>query len=134
MTRRYLLDTNAISDLVRNPQGNVASRIAAAGEESVAISVIVAGELRYGAEKRQSKRLSARLDAVLSVMHVFHLEADVDRAYAAVRAALEAKGTPIGANDLWIAAHATALGLTLVTDNVAEFRRVKGLKVENWMR
>ena len=134
MTLAYLLDTNIVSDLVRHPQGRVAARIARAGEDSIAVSVIVAAELRYGAAKRGSSRLTAQLNAILGRLPVLSLEQPTDEHYASIRTALEAKGTPIGSNDLFIAAHARAQGLILVTDNTREFRRVPGLKTENWLR
>ena len=134
MTLAYLLDTDIVSDLVRHPQGRVAARIARAGEDSIAVSVIVAAELRYGAAKRGSSRLTAQLNAILGRLPVLSLEQPTDEHYASIRTALEAKGTPIGSNDLFIAAHARAQGLILVTDNTREFRRVPGLKTENWLR
>ena len=129
---RYLLDTNAVSDLVRHPQGAVAKRLARAGEESVCTSVIVACELRYGVAKKGSARLATQLEAVLSLLPVLALEPGVDEVYAAIRNLLEWAGTPIGANDLLIAAHAKFLGLTLVTENRREFDRVPGLAVRSW--
>ena len=134
MATLYLLDTNTLSDLIRQPQGRVANRIAEVGEENVLTSVIVACELRYGAAKRGSRRLTKQVEAVLSALTVRSLESDVERIYAAIRVALEKKGTPIGAHDMLIAAHARALDAVCVTDNVAEFRRVPALKVENWLR
>lgn len=131
--RTYLLDTNVISHLVRQPQGAVAARIAEVGEAVVLTSIVVACELRYGAMKRGSKRLTRQVDAVLGAMTILPLEAAVDRHYAAIRTALERKGTPIGAHDMLIAAHARFVGATCVTANVAEFRRVPALKVENWL-
>ena len=131
--RSYLLDTSILSDLVRRPQGRVAARIAELGEDRVITSIVVACELRYGAAKRDSKRLSRQVEAVLGAIAVLPLEAGVDRQYAAIRATLEEQGTPIGANDLLIAAHARALHSVCVTANVAEFRRVPDLKVENWL-
>jgi Predicted nucleic acid-binding protein, contains PIN domain len=131
-TLRYLLDTNALSDLVRHPAGPVARRIAAVGEEAVCTSVIVACELRYGAAKKQSPALTERIDALLGRVTALPLEADADAHYAKIRAHLQRAGQPIGPNDLLIAAHALALGLTVVTDNVGEFSRVPGLAVENW--
>jgi tRNA(fMet)-specific endonuclease VapC len=129
---KYLLDTNIVSELVRRPQGVIADRIAAVGEENVCTSVVVAAELRYGAAKRSSAALTAQVEAVLDVLEVVPLEPPMDRTYATVRTALEARGTPIGGNDLLIAAHALALGCTLVTDNVGEFSRVESLAHENW--
>jgi tRNA(fMet)-specific endonuclease VapC len=129
----YLLDTNIVSDLVRNPQGTCAAAIRRYGEVSVCTSIIVASELRYGALKRNSSRLSAQLDAVLSALTVHPLEAPADTIYGTIRTYLEQKGTMIGANDLLIAAHALTLGATLVTANLAEFSRIEDLDVVNWL-
>jgi tRNA(fMet)-specific endonuclease VapC len=131
---RYLLDTNIVSDLVRNPQGNVARRIAKVGESQVCTSIIVAAELRYGAEKRGAVSLTARLEAVLERLEVVSFEVPADATYALSRTRLEKSGQPIGANDLLIAAHALCLGCVIVTDNEREFARVAGLKLENWLR
>ena len=130
---RYLLDTNILSDLVRYPAGMVRDRIATVGEESVCVSIVVAAELRFGAAKKNSKRLAQQIEAILSALPVLPLESPVDEHYAKIRAMLEAAGNPIGPNDLLIAAHARALGLTLVTHNLAEFSRVAGLTLENWL-
>ena len=134
MSARYLLDTNIVSDLIRNPQGRAAAKIAEVGEDAVATSIIVAAELRYGATKKASPRLTAQLEAVLGALEVIALETPVDASYGAARVALEAAGTPIGANDLLIAAQALALDMIVVTDNEREFARVDGLKLENWLR
>jgi tRNA(fMet)-specific endonuclease VapC len=131
---RYLLDTNIVSDLIRNPQGRIAQRIRAIGEDQVCTSIIVAAELRYGAAKKGSPRLTAQVEAVLDALDVLPLEAPADVAYAAVRTRLEQAGLPIGGNDMLIAAHAMALGCTVVTDNEREFARVDGLLHENWLR
>ena len=131
---RYLLDTNIVSDLVRNPHGKVAQRIRKVGEARVSTSIVVAAELRYGAAKKGSARLSAQLEAVLSVLDVLPFEPPADIMYASLRTSLEQVGTPIGANDMLIAAHALALGCTIVTDNEREFARVRGLSCENWLR
>lgn len=130
----YLLDTNTLSDLIRQPHGRVAQRIAEVGEDNVLTSVIVACELRYGAAKQGSPRLTRQVEAVLGALAVRPLETDVERVYAAIRIALEKKGMPIGAHDMLIAAHARALGAVCVTDNVEEFKRVPRLVVENWLR
>jgi len=100
----------------------------------VCTSIVVAAELRYGAIKRASRRLSAQLEAVLSAIDVLALEPPVDVIYAEIRAQLENAGQPIGANDLLIAAQAVALGHAVVTDNEHEFSRIEGLRVENWLR
>lgn len=131
---RFLLDTNIVSDLVRHPRGRIARRIGTVGEQQVCTSIIVAAELRYGAAKKGSPRLSAQLDAVLGAMEVLPLESPVEVIYGGLRADLEKSGRPIGANDLLIAAHVLALGQILVTDNAREFSRIKGLVVENWLR
>ena len=129
----YLLDTNIASDLVRRPAGTIRDCIAARGEERVCTSIIVAAELRFGAAKKGSKRLTAQLETVLSALEILPFDQPADRRYGEIRQALECAGTPIGANDLLIAAHALAHGLTLVTANETEFRRVPGLVVENWL-
>lgn len=133
MARTYLLDTNILSHLMRQPQGPVAVRIADVGEDHVLTSIIVACELRYGAVKRASRRLTRQLEAVLAAITILPFEAGVDRHYASIRSTLEKKGTTIGAHDMLIAAHARAVGAICVTDNVGEFDRVPGLKVENWL-
>jgi tRNA(fMet)-specific endonuclease VapC len=131
---RYLLDTNIISDLIRAPHGRAASRIQVVGEALVRTSIIVAAELRFGALRRGSTRLTARLEAVLGVLEIAPFEAPADAVYGRIRAQLEQAGTPIGGNDLLIAAQAVALGDTIVTDNEREFGRVEGLSMENWLR
>ena len=131
---RYLLDTNIVSDLVRNPQGKVAGQVRTVGEKQVCTSIIVAAELRYGADKKGSPRLSSQLDAVLGALEVLPFEAPADATYGLLRSRLEKRGTPIGANDLLIAAQALALGCVFVTDNEREFSRVEGLRLQNWLR
>ena len=134
MANLYLLDTSILSDLVRHPQGLVAGKIAEIGEENVLTSVIVACELRYGAAKRGSRRLTRQVDAILGAVAIRPVESDVEKIYASIRVALEKRGTPIGAHDMLIAAHTRALDAVCVTDNLAEFTRVPALKVENWLR
>ena len=129
---QYMLDTNAVSNLVRRPGGDVARRVAALDPGSFAISIIVAAELRYGAERRGSARLTRQLEAVLSAIEVLSLEKPVDRHYGMIRSELERIGRPIGHDDLLIAAHARAHGATLVTNNIGEFRRVPDLPIEDW--
>lgn len=130
---RYLLDTNIVSDLVRHPAGTVTGHIARLGVEHICISIIVACEARFGAAKSGSQRLARQLELVLDQLEMLPLESPVEEHYADIRGTLERAGTPIGPNDLLIAAHARALGLTLVTANVREFSRVPGLAVENWL-
>lgn len=133
MAHRFLLDTDTVSSLVRDPQGPVARMIGHHGADSVATSVIVAAELRFGAAKRGSKRLSDRLDAILHELDVLPLEPAADARYAELRLVLERSGTPIGANDMLIAAHALAEDLVLVSGNRREFSRVPMLEVVDWM-
>ena len=130
----YLLDTNILSDLVRNPQGVIAAKIAKAGEDTVCTSIIAAAALRYGAIKSNSAKLAERIDLILSALEILPLETPADHRYAALRHHLTRQGTPIGPNDLLIAAHALAIDLTVITANVAEFSRVPGLKIENWLQ
>ncbi len=130
---RYLLDTNIISDLIRNPQGKVAQRIAQVGEASICTSIIVATELRYRCAKRGSKRLRSAVENLLGELAVLPFEVPADADYGDIRVALETAGRPIGGNDLLIAAHARAIGAVIVTANADEFRRVGGLHVENWL-
>ncbi len=131
---RYLLDTNIVSDLVRNPQGRVTQRIREVGEAQVCTSIIVAAGLRHGATKRASPRLTAQLEAVLGALEVLPFEAPADAAYGRLRARLERTGRPIGGNDLLIAAQVVACGHTIVTDNEREFNRIDDLPCENWLR
>lgn len=131
---RYLLDTNILSDLVRNPQGPIAAHIAAASERAICTSIIVAAELRFGAAKRNSERLTIQLERILSAIEIQPFDAPADAAYAQLRVQLESAGLPIGGNEMLIAAHALATRSIVVTDNEREFARVAGLKVENWLR
>jgi tRNA(fMet)-specific endonuclease VapC len=133
LSYQYLLDANIVSDLVRHPQRAVVRCIARVGEDKVCTSIIVACELRYGAEKKGSPRLSTQLEQILSVLPVLPLDGEADRHYGKIRADLERKGTPIGPHDMLIASHARASGLTLVTNNLDEFRRVGKLKLANWL-
>ena len=128
-----MLDTNIISDLIRNPQGRAAKRIAKAGEENICTSIIVASELRYGCAKRGSERLLKAVEGLLAEIEILPMDVPADDAYGKIRSELEAAGKPIGSNDLLIAAHARAVGATIVTADTGEFKRVRGLKVENWL-
>jgi tRNA(fMet)-specific endonuclease VapC len=130
----FLLDTNIVSDLVRNPQGVISQKIAEIGEDHVLTSIIVAAELRYGAERRGSDRLSTQLEQILGILPVLAFDGESDIHYGKVRADLERRGVTISANDLFIAAHALSTDAILVSDNVREFERVNGLKLENWLR
>ncbi|EZP69811.1 Ribonuclease VapC [Sphingomonas paucimobilis] len=133
MTQLYMLDTNIVSELARNPHGAVATRIAQVGSDAICVSIITAAELRYGCAKKGSPRLLAQIEAILGSVSVLALDVPADAEYGGIRAELESAGKPIGPNDLFIAAHAYALGATLVTANIGEFFRVRALKVENWL-
>jgi len=131
---RYLLDTNILSALIKQPAGKIAEKIATLGNEKLCCtSLIVACELRYGACKKGSDALTARVEQLLDTIDVIPLQGDVSIHYAQIRTALESIGQPIGGNDLLIAAHARSLGLIVVTANTGEFSRVPGLIVENWL-
>jgi len=130
---RYLLDTNILSDLVRHPQGEIANRIAEAGEKAICTSIIAAAELRFGAEKSGSVKLVDRVDLVLSAIEILPLESPADQEYGKLRHYLASQGTLIGPNDMLIAAQALGASLTMVTANTREFSRVPGLVVENWL-
>ncbi len=137
-SHKFLLDTNILSDLVRNPQGTIAQRIIREGESSICTSIIVASELRFGAEKKLqqtgSKRLLNQLSFILSAMDILPFEEHADSHYAKIRFFLENQGIPIGPNDLLIASHARAEDLIMVTANFSEFSRVPDLIVENWLQ
>ncbi|WP_183355958.1 type II toxin-antitoxin system VapC family toxin [Geomonas silvestris] len=129
----YLLDTNILSDLIKNPQGEVMRRIAAVGERVICTSIVVAAEMRFGALKKGAPALTAKVEQILDNLEVLPLDIDADRHYAEIRNDLEHRGVMFGPNDLLIAAHARSLELTLVTDNIREFKRVSNLAVENWL-
>lgn len=130
---RFLLDTNIVSDVLKRPTGSASRRLATAAGHEVAVNPIIAGELWFGFEKRPNAKLEGRLESFFLRTQLLPIEEGVERRYGRVRAVLEAEGRRIGENDLWIAAHALALDATLVTANEREFRRVKGLVVENWL-
>jgi tRNA(fMet)-specific endonuclease VapC len=134
LNQGWLLDTNILSDLIRNPSGRIAEQIRRNGETNIRTSVVVASELRFGAAKKESERLTAQLEAILAVIEILPLAAPADRLYGELRSKLELAGTPIGGNDMLIAAHALASDHILVTDNEREFSRVEGLSIENWLR
>ena len=129
----YMLDTNIISDLIKNPGGKAAQRIASVGDKAICTSIIVAGELRYGCAKKASSRLLQRVDDVLNAIPVLPFDVPADVEYGRIRCELELAGQSIGGNNLLIAAHAQALNMILVTANTREFCRVLDLQIENWL-
>lgn len=130
---RFLLDTNACVDYLTGRHPRVVARLQSSTPEDLCLSSVVVAELRYGADHSSRRRANhARIDALLEEIECLDFDVRAAASYGRVRAGLEAVGTPIGPNDMLIAAHALSRGLTVVTDNVREFKRVKGLKVENW--
>ncbi len=133
MSYLYLLDTNIISELIKNPRGVVFSKIKDVGEDKICTNIIVACESRFGARKKNSQKLIEKLEIILDSIEILPLTHPVEQYYAEIRTDLEQQGKPIGANDLLIAAHSLTLALTLITANIREFSRVPNLKVENWL-
>jgi tRNA(fMet)-specific endonuclease VapC len=129
----WMLDTNTLSDLIRNPQGALVQRLSSIEPDAVATSIVVACELRFGARRKGSDALTSRVEQLLGALTVLPFDEPADQHYADIRTALERAGTPIGSHDLFIAAHARSRGMTLVTHNTREFERVPGLSVEDWM-
>lgn len=131
----FLLDTNACVDYFTGRYPKVVARIQKSSPEHLFLSSVVVAELRYGADHSARRRANhARIDALIEEIEALDFDLRAAATYGRVRSRLEAEGTPIGPNDMLIAAHALSRGLSVVTDNVAEFGRVKGLKVGNWRK
>jgi tRNA(fMet)-specific endonuclease VapC len=131
----YLLDTNICIYLIRKQSPKVLERLMACSPDEVALSVVTLSELAYGVSKSQAQAKNrASLELFLTPFRVLDYTVEVAFIYGEIRAELEQKGTPIGAMDLMIAAHAKAAGAILVSNNLKEFRRVSGLPTENWAR
>ena len=131
---RYLLDTNICIYIAKQRPPSVAKRFAKLGIGSVGMSLISFGELHYGAEKSsQREQALATLSRLSELIPVIAPSDTVGERYGAIRAHLERAGTPIGNNDLWIAAHALDLGVTLISNNTRELARVPKLKLDNWV-
>lgn len=128
-----MLDTNIVSNVLRYPEGKAAARIRKYAKSELCVSVVVVGELRFGAEKVGSARLMEQIEGALDLLDVIAFAPPVDHAYARLRCHLESRGTPISPNDLFIASHALALDLPLITANTREFSRVPDLRLENWL-
>ena len=130
---RYMLDTDTCSYIMKRSNATVLKRLRAVAVSDVCISVITKSELLYGVEVSPRRTQDATaLDAFLPHVEVLEIRDEAAPHYAAIRADLKRRGQMIGANDLFIAAHARSLALTLVTNNTAEFGRVRGLTLENW--
>jgi tRNA(fMet)-specific endonuclease VapC len=133
MEPRYLLDTNICIYIRQRRPDEVLRRFRKLRPGEAVLSVITYGELLYGAAKSEQRvRALERLRELVSLLPALALPETAAEAYGTIRAELESKGEMIENNDLWIAAHALAAGLTLVTNNEKEFRRVRRLKVQNW--
>lgn len=133
MKPSHMLDTNIVSNMLRYPFGPAASRFLGFAKGQLSISLITEAELQFGAVKIGSARLLEQLKVAATLYDVLPLDRRAVESYARLRADLERVGTPIGPLDTLIAAHALSLDLILVTDNVREFSRVPGLRVENWL-
>lgn len=129
----WMLDTNTLSDLIRNPRSALVWRLGNIEPDAVCTSIVVACELRFGARRMGSDVLTQRVEQLLASLTVLPLDEPADQHYADIRAALERAGTPIGNHDLFVAAHARSRGMTLVTHNMREFERVPGLRMEDWL-
>jgi tRNA(fMet)-specific endonuclease VapC len=135
MAARYLLDTDICSYVRRNAYPALRERFERLAPGEAVISVITHGEMIYGAVKSTAPALGIeRIEKFVQALRVLALPPEAALVYGNIRAALAGAGNSIGPNDLWIAAHALAENLILVTNNEREFRRVKGLKIENWAR
>src|SRR3990170_5150595 len=133
MTLRYLLDTDTCIYIAKHHPSAARERLARLKPGQVGMSVITFGELLFGAEKSTSKAKALLvLKQLQQIVPIVDLDAESAQRYGAIRALLERAGTPIGSNDLWIAAQAIVKDLILATNNVREFKRIKGLKIENW--
>ncbi len=133
MEPRFLLDTNIVLYIRQQRPEQVLRRFRKLKAGEAALSVITYGELIYGAEKSpQPAAMLERLQELVTLLPALPLPETAAQQYGAIRARLESTGEMIGNNDLWIAAHALTAGLILVTNNVREFSRVRGLKLQNW--
>ncbi len=130
----YMLDTNICGYIIRNKPEHLRDKLKKVDTEgTLALSAVVVSELLYGAMKKKSDKL---LDTVLLFINnftIFDFDKDAASEYAGIRASMELSGKLIGANDLFIAAHAKSLDALLITNNTKEFKRVNGLKIENWV-
>jgi tRNA(fMet)-specific endonuclease VapC len=131
---RFLLDTNTVSFLIRRSSASLARRLRRTPATRVALSVVTEMELRYGRARNPGLRIAPLVEEFLAGITILPVTSDVARVYGRLRAELEAGGGPIGPLDLMIAAQAVAIDATLVTNNLKEFRRVRGLRCEDWTR
>lgn len=131
----FVLDTNTCSYIMKRSNASLLNRIRAVPLDDQAVSIVTVAELLYGVRlSSQADRARAAFDAFIPHLAVLDWDYPAAEHYAQIRAHLRRRGSPIGSNDLMIAAHARSIGATLVTNNVREFKRVAGLHVENWAR
>jgi tRNA(fMet)-specific endonuclease VapC len=128
---KYLLDTDTVSYALRG-EGQVARRITAHKPSELCISAISLAELRYGADRKGSRRLHTLIDTFANAVEVVSFGAEAALLFGRIGSVLAERGTPIGEFDVLIAAHAASLRCTLVTNNIRHFSKVPGLTVENW--
>lgn len=134
MAARYLLDTNILIYIMKHSPPSVRERFQSLAPDTLAMSVITLGELYFGAEKSHSRSAAqASIERLAASIQVQDLPFDAGSHYGQIRARLQSQGQIIGNNDLWLAAHARAEGLILVTNKEREFNRVPDLQVENWV-
>lgn len=130
----YMLDTNICIYIIKKQPASVLERFEQLPFGSVSMSLVTYGELEYGAlRSNNSNKALNTLEEIKNYIPVLPIEVNVAKHYADIRADLAKKGSPIGNNDLWIAAHARALGHTVVSNNIKEFERVENLHLENWI-
>lgn len=130
--RRFMLDTDTVSFILRG-QGHAGAQLTTHAPSEICLSSISLSELRFGADKRRSKRLHALIDTFTATIEVLPFDAAAATIFGRVCAALESRGTPIGTLDTLIAAHAMSLNLALVTNNTKHFKQARGLKTLNWL-
>ena len=132
---KFLLDTDVLSLVAREANAALTGKVRSSSPDDLAMSVVSRGEVEFGLLFNRPKRLTEqRMRGLLASLQTLPLSAEVALHYAHIRTELNRAGIPIGINDMWIAAHARALGLVLVSNNTREFNRVPGLVVENWLR
>ena len=130
----FMLDTNICSYILKNHPDSVTERFESIAPENLCISIITYAELYYGIEKSSTKKINEQvIDSFVALVNIFPWEQSAVKCYAKIRNDLRIKGQLIGNMDLMIAAHALSLNATVITNNVSEFKRIKKLKVENWI-
>jgi tRNA(fMet)-specific endonuclease VapC len=135
MNPQFMVDTNICIYIAKNRPPEVRTRFERMKPGQIVMSTITLGELQFGASKsNQRAKALAEIEKLLQDVPVEDLGMGAAEAYGEIRAALQRQGSLISSNDLWIASHAVALGVTLATNNEREFRRVPGLNVENWVK